>query len=104
MKFKGTKGEWIITEIKETNGFLYVGKYKNDSRIATCYTVDADGAWEGLVTEETRANAKLIASAPDLLEALLKVKEVLKKEWPLEEWEDFDKEIGYSKAINKALN
>jgi hypothetical protein len=68
-EFKGTKGEWIITELKDSNGFIYVGKNKFDSRIATCYKVD-EGYENEEVSNETRANAKLIAAAPDLLEAL----------------------------------
>jgi hypothetical protein len=73
-EFKGTKGEWIITELKDSNGFIYVGKNKFDSRIATCYKVD-EGYENEEVSNETRANAKLIAAAPDLLEALQLVRE-----------------------------
>jgi hypothetical protein len=86
MEFKGTKGEW-----KVIGGVILRSIECNGKQIVVC---------QG---KEVEANAKLIAAAPDLLEALLKVREVLYKEWPKEEWFDFDKEIGYTEAINKAL-
>ena len=55
MKFKGTKGEWKITELTTER---------------VCIGTDID-LWSLHSTEEEmKANAKLIAAAPELLEAL----------------------------------
>lgn len=114
-EFKGTKGEWIITEPEDSNGYVYIGRYGNDNRIATCYTVDFENH-KGGITEETRANAKLISAAPELLEVLQETDKDLcalestmlqieKKDHLAEgmtklvrEWRERNK-----KAINKAL-
>lgn len=63
MEFKGTKGEWYLQE--------YSDAYTNIIRVKTD---THDGIFLGSTSQnpnpEYRANAKLIASAPDLLEAL----------------------------------
>lgn len=78
MEFKGTKGKWLMTHPKGSNGFLYVGLRPNEGNIATCYTVDADSARFRNVTIETKANALLISKAPEMLEMLKEVKSRLK--------------------------
>ena len=96
MEFKGTKYPWNL------QNELTVWGAETQDRV--CVVDESINIQTGLRGDVCRANAKLIASAPDLLETLLRVKKILKDEWPLEEWQDFDEKIGYSKAINKALN
>ena len=93
-EFKGTKGEWSVSQ---ELGFELDVIHEN-----------GDICWLALSEEplqEKLANAKLIAAAPELLEALLEIKKILKKEWPKQEWDDFaNEETSFTKAINKALN
>ena len=98
MEFKGTKGEWIVTEIEDSNGFIYVGKHKGDSRVATCYKVD-EGWYNEIVSNETKANAQLIATAPELLKALQDVISSLGGEYNIND-DVYKQSI---KTINKAL-
>jgi hypothetical protein len=71
-----TPGPWTTRESPEHWGRVDVIIHSEATDVAT--------AWQG-GTEANRANAKLIAAAPDLLEAL---------EEALEDWEDshFDEE------------
>ena len=110
--FKGTKGEWV-------NGWNkgLTGPTTPSSRNPTVdenrefipisngmETVAIIIQQENNSMNELEANAKLIASAPELLKALLEVKEILEKAWPEKEWDDFaNKETSFTKAINKAL-
>jgi len=64
--FKGTKGEWEMSISKESNGFAYV-----NGGVITIYGELSEEA--GTVSEETMANAKLIACAPEMLEMLGRV-------------------------------
>jgi len=78
MEFKGTKGEWYVS--KDCNVFskLVEERVKNhkdafvristDGEIAKCWTDLYDNTI--IPDEEGKANAQLIASAPELLEAL----------------------------------
>ena len=107
-EFKGTKGEWYVD--------------KNAMTVTTKGLVDGDivcDAPEGFIEsmENWKANAKLIAAAPDLLEALEETDKdlcvlfgqvkYLEQNNPIAEglsnlvqkWRDRNKE-----AINKALN
>jgi len=64
METKHTKGEWVITPSK----LIVVDK--KDNIIADC-----DWTTETYFTkEEMEANTKLVAAAPDLLEALIELK------------------------------
>jgi hypothetical protein len=54
MNFKGTKGEWVVE------------KAEKDSSGRACYRVST---YIRAQEKELKANAKLIAAAPDLLEA-----------------------------------
>ena len=118
-EFKGTKGEWRIQEQFDSPNLIkdeendtewhalssYV--FGNDKIIGeTRYGTSVNGGYPSVnILSEMRANAKLIASAPELLEALLEIKKILKKEWPKQEWDDFaNEETSFTKAINKALN
>ena len=88
MEFKGTKGEW---KVKRERGY--------DIDITNR---DGDICWLGLsefIDETKLANAKLIAAAPELLEALQTCLRRIKNE----SHEPFAI-IEAQKAINKALN
>lgn len=69
MKNKFTKGEWgycpKLTASENHKGFNLFTR-DTDIYLGDIYPVDADGT-------EGEANAKLIAAAPDLLEALMAV-------------------------------
>ena len=85
MEFKGTKGEWKITGTGENRIMI------NGSSIDVWWNLSSCDVSE----DEGKANAKLIAAAPDLLEALQGL--LLNGH--------NDKQIEISqKAINKALN
>jgi len=85
MEFKGTKGEWKITGTGENRIMI------NGSSIDVWWNLSSSDVLE----DEGKANAKLIAAAPDLLEALQGL--LLNGH--------NDKQIEISqKAINKALN
>ena len=60
-EFKGTKGEWTIT--KTTDNRIQIGKPDVD--------IWVDLPSNGIPQKEAKANANLIASAPELLEALI---------------------------------
>lgn len=96
-EFKGTKGVWEVLFIEFENYDILC--------VAREDTAISQQTFGGKATEEIKANAQLIAAAPDLLEALLSLMDgvanlpplvaidgVLKTEW----------EQGL-KAINKAL-
>ena len=85
MEFKGTKGEWKITGTGEQRTMI------NGSSIDVWWNIGSSAVSE----DEGKANAKLIAAAPDLLEALQGL--LLNGH--------NDKQIEISKsAIQKALN
>lgn len=73
MEFKGTKGKWSVITPEDSNGYVYVNQ-ESSLNVATCYTVDYSN-WEHSPTEETKANAQLIAHAPEMLEMLQRCKE-----------------------------
>lgn len=83
-EFKGTKGEWYNDNntIRDKNGYV----------IASCICKNI---------EEQNANAKLIASAPDLLKALIDL-----QSWAINKGIDVDKKLfkKCEKAISKALD
>jgi len=71
-EFKGTKGKWVVEKQSKNSSFYYIN---NDNleigEIATCYSVMENGY------NQSFANAKLIACAPEMLEMLKNVKEYL---------------------------
>jgi hypothetical protein len=76
-----TPGPWIFAEDHSTNACVYVRPLNNKlSEICTLYGPDdvsirADGVWPDQPIR--RANARLIAAAPDLLEALAELAEIV---------------------------
>ena len=108
MEFKGTKGEWKVFEefrnvkiLNESNNAMFqsdIDCFDNEDNLHKYYSHN-----------KILANAKLIASAPELLEALITLKKHYEElidcgdcgNWnPREE----DVVINSNKAINKALN
>jgi hypothetical protein len=92
MEFKGTKGEWIVEkELGYDCDVIYKG---------------GEICWLGLsdvIDEEKVANAKLIAAAPELLEACVMALEAVKELH--EHQEGWHEEQSFLEAaINKALN
>jgi len=65
MEFQGTKGEWSVGDLK-----ISVWAENRKGCIADCSGVHHKDFYSGFEKEEMLANAKLIASAPELLLAL----------------------------------
>ena len=95
-RFKGTKGEWTLQSEKAKKGCypsfeLMIDFSKN---LRACVSLFCS---EETPTEEELANTKLIASAPQLLEALLSIENdnglIPEAIWDLR-----------NKAISKALD
>jgi hypothetical protein len=74
MELKHTPGPWAALPEEADKPYLRIrgtrlgGRYKIANVIEPCY----EGARQ-IEAEESRANARLIAAAPDLLEALRKI-------------------------------
>ena len=94
MEFKGTKGEWKITGTGENRIMI------NGSSIDVWWNLSSSDVLE----DEGKANAKLIAAAPDLLKACIHALEMCEdRVIPTEN--DLTIMAGRLKeAINKALN
>jgi hypothetical protein len=94
MEFKGTKGEWKITGTEEQRTMI------NGSSIDVWWNLTSSDVLE----DEGKANAKLIAAAPDLLKACIHALEMCEdRVTPTEN--DLTVMAGRLKeAINKALN
>ena len=111
MRTKHTKGEWMVAEnhipgnsfnhsvlangstmVCEVirHNFKEVGKskFKDESTLHPC--------------EESEANAKLIASAPEMLESLIKIDKFLFDQVPMEQAEYFDMLVELKNIIKKA--
>ncbi len=108
MDFKGTKGEWINTgkdSIKCNHELIVLTcilERVDDSRLEGESWLSMRKRTEplrDLADQERKANAKLIASAPELLKALQVIKEaVYDMSMPSDVMEKVEQ------AINKALN
>ena len=68
METKFTKGEWVGITVTTPNGFFERVTIKDGESICNVTTRNSKRA---------KANAKLIAAAPDMYETLIKVKEWL---------------------------
>lgn len=71
MEFKGTKGPWVVLPEECDKPYIRIRGARLGERykIANVLTPIYEGVSER-EAQETRANAKLIAAAPELLEAL----------------------------------
>lgn len=96
MKFKGTKGEWTVEGL-EFKDYTPMSISHNDNLIAEVYGL---GYMFANHSEESRANAQLISSAPDLLKALIGLYNAIDSSI------DLTPELlrQSQQAINKALN
>lgn len=66
MEFKGTKGNWFACCENETPHFIF----SENGYITICKPYQEQQMSDDLTDEEFRANAKLIASAPKMFNAL----------------------------------
>lgn len=97
-EFKGTPGEWqneggdnaSIDIILPNDAVVSISRY---SRFTSEFVMDR---------QEMQANAHLIAAAPDMLEACMKLKDLIEKTSPEGQ---YTKELQAARAaISKALN
>lgn len=110
-EFKGTKGEWRVYEYDDT---VVVSDIEHNGMVTEVHTPDKycnhlaycnDGTHWGEDIEVAKANAQLIASAPELLKALQNLMEGVANLPPLTVISGvLEKEYKEAeKAINKAL-
>lgn len=66
-KFKGTKGNWGLGEIK-----ISVWGEERKGCIADCTGVHKEDFYFGFSEDEMKANALLISKAPEMLEMLIR--------------------------------
>lgn len=72
MKTKHTKGEWFSCCTKSDPHFLFA----KDGNVSICTFTRKQYDGIEIPIEEMQANAKLIAAAPELLEALIEIKKL----------------------------
>lgn len=92
--FKGTKGEWKVTE----GNFIT----PLDEEFALCKVFGENNIY--ITREKEKSNAKLIAAAPELLEALQIAVNILESKNGFSK--EFDNDLSVrdmKQAINKAL-
>lgn len=96
---KHTKGEWLACCLHDKPHFVFA----NDSEITICSIFQKQDFGFNLPIEEVQANAKLIAAAPELLDAIKYYFDVLEevrgKDWNKSPDHVLSKMIN---AINKA--
>ena len=96
MKFKGTKGDWMLVEANDispaeirTEGHIFIAEIQGDFNVTK---------------SEDAANAHLISAAPELLEALSGIVDLYSEINPaLLTGDVADRITASKKAINKAL-
>lgn len=89
---KHTKGEWSACCLKDRPHFVF----GESGHITICGLYQKQEMLNDLSDEELRANAKLIAAAPDLLEALNSMLNIFNRDLP----EGSIGEMTCNKAIN----
>ena len=73
MKTKHTQGKWIIKDVhseEQKKGSLIYCKICNEDKTIGFAGTYGGRYYQKISKEETKANAKLIAAAPEMLEAL----------------------------------
>ncbi len=87
-ELKFTPGPWEINSIssKEGKGIAIDAVHPEYGNIEICEIWGAKNA--DLIDDEAKANANLIASAPDLLDALIGIREIMGIDWPLPEFDE----------------
>ncbi|EPV6142744.1 hypothetical protein ACV8DN_002941 [Morganella morganii] len=107
MEFKGTPGPWVITDsgysIMDGDQFIIA----NSSRLAILCRwhekgfehFSDEGASKDIGTISAKANANLIAAAPELLEQLIRLRDIIASYFP----DDDDHLDIVDKVIHKAL-
>ena len=117
-EFKGTKGQWriqeqfdtpnLITDSENNKEWYALSSYifGNDRIIGeTIYQTDTGNGYDSVnLLSEMRANSKLIAAAPELLEALKQMTDIFYIIGGTDEVAQEDAMIKAKEAINKALN
>jgi hypothetical protein len=97
-EFKGTKGKW---KVSRNNHFLEVKAVNSNKLGIAVHLHQMTPTIETIsLSEENEANAKLIAAAPELLEALQDLMSQYESKGHLL---DYDIDIA-RQSINKALN
>jgi hypothetical protein len=95
-----TSGPWILATVPTSVGSCHkIGPFPNGSRVATFACVYADGHRLGIddncaAAVELAANARLIAAAPDLLDAL---------RYAVQQVPELGTVLGISSALAKAV-
>lgn len=120
MEFKGTPGPWTATEyyvdstdVVDSNGFSHVSAtnlavLSGWHEKGYSHWSDSEKAHRQIPREEQRANAHLIATAPEMLDALIKIVE-MNQQYAIDKYGDVRKadEMACVRtaraAINKAL-
>lgn len=99
MDFKGTKGEWSSNKIDPTRVWV---ERENGDNSCVCHCDNQHykgGVYVDINHNELKANAKLIAAAPDLLESLKNCLSLMESEGK-KDWSEYTEG---KKAIEKAL-
>lgn len=98
-RFKGTPGKWHHDTNSESRAIFHPTEI--GVRLALVDDTFTGTGWSVKANDEWKANAQLIASAPDLLEALIETTEHLNriKQYPNDAYFIKNAEV----AINKAL-
>lgn len=97
MEIKHTKGTWWACCTKSTPHYVFA----NEGERTICAMIQKQEMGEDLTAEEMQANAKLIAAAPKMLDALLKLQYAVKHGNVKGLFEDEKKLI--DNAINEAI-
>lgn len=81
METKHTKGEWVKNMRHTKKGASIITINIPNQPIIDFYQLNSDDCSSPICcATEQHANAKLIAAAPELLEALMKAKELIKRD------------------------
>jgi hypothetical protein len=87
MEFKGTKGKWVFNA--------------NDSSENRCFVNNEQiDVWHWGNIEEGKANALLISKAPEMLEMLENLLNII--DWSYENWQN-DKGIFYKQQLEQLI-